>query len=950
MSKKNSKSINPLTLGSTRQYNYCIAHLNAKGGVIFPKRGSGNSGIGLISTIMITMAIAYTSIRTLSVLIPVIYKEKKKTKSYLELSIMINALIDYTSNAIENRWCLTDSLGRDLGCTSASGPAEYFDHPGNTEQFLLPASSKQEITDKFSYVFDNNPKITKHVSFNFPETHPLGSVVTGKIKECFKHAKIQIFKDNHSTRKSEGDESFVWITAELVKKQQVFNTGCDQYAEHQGRVLKIFTPRTLNSYALILTRDLDLRDLKSDRGGVGLRFHSPIYIGGDLEIGAEGDYTKTSFLGPVRAEGSIYSNNKPYKPSSYGGFGSQFQTEYPQFGGFQAGFVLEAEADPGLPRIFSSESPPDYSNMIRCAKRNSLKTDPALTALSNLFISSSSSSSYTIGLSWKDEFVPLDLNQERIQREFEPSSNFEIVSQSPGGGNPNSKAIVKFTLSAATDGDKKVEWTQGKRATTNINMGLSQNTIDRITRFRQDINTKRGYQYQGFFNSPVTPQESAMRTAYNRLRTACQGLSGSDTTHNGCREVNINDGPTDCTGCGVIDNRLDDFNDAKNTVRSQITGALNTSNIPTISFATARGTKANRLDITLTRTNSNFIANNSYYNAEFSGYGEINFDVSVKDFAFNFLTGDSFRPVGTGPNKEPTTPNRLVFDFTSAPTEIKIASNTGPTPNSSWQLMRSLTSGEPNPGPHDIDHPDIPTDPDALDLECQNGLDSALATHDWDVSFTDSTRFSWLFKTSGVGVMVEDPEPEPRPEEVITNSSNMAEVTPSVFANRCVIPASTDWVMGMYICKELVISGRTNPLKIIGTFITEKLTIANRAIGAGIDWYTIWHPEAVDILYDRRKLKRGASAATQNCNSMINQTVSATGYPLWHPNPPGNFFADTVNCSPAKFIYESKLDNFLWTTVDPERGLISGEFATRAKIKRYKRFNSNDLMRNIQVR
>ena len=272
-------------------------------------------------------------------------------------------------------------------------------------------------------------------------------------------------------------------------------------------------------------------------------------------------------------------------------------------------------------------------------------------------------------------------------------------------------------------------------------------------------------------------------------------------------------------------------------------------------------------------------------------------------------------------------------------------------PNSSEKLMRGLFPGETSPPVPDDD--DVPDDPEDLDDLCANAVSNAISLADWDISFTESTRFSWLFKSSGVGVVVEDPEPDPVSIEMITNTSNTSETTPSTFADRCVIPSNTDWVFGMYICKELIIRSRSTPLNIIGTFLVRDLRVSGSAIAAGVNWYNIWHPDALPIMYANNKLIRGTadSSGSRDCQTLMQQTKDKSGFPLWHSNPPAKFMSNSIKCSPSKFIYEAKLDNFLWTTVDPERGLISGEAATSAKIlNRYRRFNSQDGMRNLYIK
>jgi hypothetical protein len=128
----------------------------------------------------------------------------------------------------------------------------------------------------------------------------------------------------------------------------------------------------------------------------------------------------------------------------------------------------------------------------------------------------------------------------------------------------------------------------------------------------------------------------------------------------------------------------------------------------------------------------------------------------------------------------------------------------------------------------------------------------------------------------------------------------------------CVIKSSANFVTGFYVCETLTIEARSEPLRIIGTFITGKLNIHDSAYSNGIRWSSIYSPQA---LYELRaakilgKYKSGLYVPDCNSTSLP---------PLWSPNLGITSALAHYLCNPVSL---RTADPFKWTMVDPDCGI-----------------------------
>nr|WP_295900487.1 hypothetical protein [uncultured Bdellovibrio sp.] len=212
------------------------------------------------------------------------------------------------------------------------------------------------------------------------------------------------------------------------------------------------------------------------------------------------------------------------------------------------------------------------------------------------------------------------------------------------------------------------------------------------------------------------------------------------------------------------------------------------------------------------------------------------------------------------------------------------------------------------------------TDYTALAAQCEAARNAATSQSfggaGWNTDFSPSTRISWNF----AGTQNTKAGEDPALNELIWNSTNATRANATFqlrsIVGKCVIQESAEFVTGFVACDDLEIEKRSKPLRIIGTFIVGKLRIHSDAIKAGINWSSIYSPQATVELRNAGilKSKSGRSCDDKNAD------------PIWHPIPSAIEVSDRMSCNAISL--RGKADPFQWTTVDPDCGLVAGSGTT----------------------
>lgn len=154
----------------------------------------------------------------------------------------------------------------------------------------------------------------------------------------------------------------------------------------------------------------------------------------------------------------------------------------------------------------------------------------------------------------------------------------------------------------------------------------------------------------------------------------------------------------------------------------------------------------------------------------------------------------------------------------------------------------------------------------------------------------------------------------------------------------CTIESSVTVINGFYVCRSLEIKARSQPLKIIGTFMVLKDFIIDKtALRAGVTWQSIHNQNAVATMKSAGSPPLMRRADSTNCSSLYSGAV-----PFWHPDPGLQILSDRIRCS-STFLLQGKGPP-RWTSVDPDCGRI-GNSANTQCLKRIRNFNLIQLER-----
>lgn len=224
--------------------------------------------------------------------------------------------------------------------------------------------------------------------------------------------------------------------------------------------------------------------------------------------------------------------------------------------------------------------------------------------------------------------------------------------------------------------------------------------------------------------------------------------------------------------------------------------------------------------------------------------------------------------------------------------------------------------------PQDIDY-------SAFDELCLAAPDSSesyytsFPTADWTTSFVTQSRHAWSFNPDAPSVQGYNSG------QLILDAGSSRYVAGSVYptfiidslVKDCVIESSANFVAGFLTCENLIISKRTTPLRMIGTFIVRSLHIDPSAYKAGIRWSSIYHPQATYELQEAHILGKLKDDSVYDCGD-------PTIPPLWMPNIGITSAVKHYLCNPVSL---RSADPFKWTTVDPDCGVEKGSPKVKCK-------------------
>ncbi|MCJ8278012.1 MAG: hypothetical protein HRT44_04945 [Bdellovibrionales bacterium] len=898
---------------------------------------NSNKGSALLVVAAITSAVAIT----LSYFGQSMISQSKMSnnvQSLLDEEIVLNSILDYTMLGIQQNWCFTTTWLREAQCDLA--------HPRSVERLLLTSKSIDAIQEQRTYGVPINvgtpitlTRIEQDVAVDaFTNQHPL-STITAYLKDAnVQSISISIQKLENDIIQSKGTEVYLRVKVALTKL--TLGAAANRSIES---TLAIF-PRELSTFGLVVANNLYLGKAAGSKPGdsaipagdetsSGIIFDSPIYVNGDINLMTE-KYTPVTFTdNVVLGTGVLKKGGKPYTPESLGGKLDRYYSDMEGIGGFKRGLSLMGKRDDGLD-YFSGLKVGNKAKselMEDCIRMSLAGSDLFMTSRSTLgakLISNNNSGGrhrYRLGLSSMNLFNEQDGIREDVTKATGRFRSSDFT------GKTSSRSIAEVEIKIGDD--HYVE------ATLNDNNTLEvKPKYHNIDKPEQKLNNAADRLIE--VNDGIYSIVSENQSSYNRLSDINRELSSiNDKIHDLNDKIDddideperddFSNGPSGAVKYGLamasyaakmaaqksyIDRRnsLRDeksaLNGEKSGIKSDIAAAEKEKKkfesekkdleevIPTYQSAVEEDNHPPGVEITL----------RPQMMGQYDQFNQRELDINIKNqdqFKANSIDID-FKAFDAGTEKGKDKrkysgkdqtgykgySRKISFDFDKNSSNIfiddtKLQSSRWIANNSTETIVQPVEAGF-NYG--------------ELEKKCEDPASGvSFETASWDISFAEKTRASWTFadptdKTWNITSLDAGTNPDFKVRSIV---------------NKCVVQPDAINVVGFLACDEFIILSRSTPLNIMGTIIAGKVSIAPKAVAAGIWWSSIYHPQAVKKLREAQVLKPVMGG---ECSELTD--------PIWHPNPSLVNLSNHYKCSPISL--REKANPFTWSAVDPDCGII----------------------------
>lgn len=882
--------------------------------------------------IIVTLAVSSISYLTLN-LIPRLQSEVKKTQNSIQYKLFLTSINDYLVHAIREKWCInkiekqdeivTTDLLLSNDCSSTKSMEEIVTFPGNLERILwdgdtIGSDTAPSPNTILGLHHQTHPiptlkrsmieisKIKLHLSENvikdMNDQHPL-FIIIREVKSCIKSIDIEIAKDFVST----GDEKKISINI----KGNVYATKPSCFSVKALNTITRYTfyPRRLHTFSLIKYGDLNT-DLFHE-------YHGPVYVAGNLILPDESfKKSKSSIFyntlslgifnegktGGVFAAGKIKTHDgEDYTFEERGHPYISKQHNYENFRGMIGGLRLDPSEDKGLHNIFNynSTSSADIDLLEKCIDVNQIKTKPSRTAGTKLAYSGISNSAGTttlkLGLTKRNRFKPT-IYAPKILSQPAASAGTFLVSLNPTSGLTE---IGELEIKLGAE-EYHVTTAAGAVVHLNVhyqNLGLTNAILDSaITTLNGPLNKNN--------IGTILPSIDV----YNQLLQKQQFINKATAFKNKCETAPSNH----CTDLGYIPTCTDPLLCDHSNEKMDMQNAQNALKLKLIEIKNLISTPA-QLTLTLNNlppVNGKTIINQKNLEIKFSSNWAPVMDLINSTIPDNMLITFTPYHYSLDPIKFMAMHNLM------APLdELKLYRQD----NTSNAVL--LTGWKNSFDNSSLDFAEVPED--IVELECPDGMNLA----DWSQDMSGSTNFSWNYANTLAGAEVDTSDHSNLPlitfeEENLPQEGHKNSYSKSVVEN-CVVEKTRKFVFGFYACKTLEIKGgRNEPLHMIGTFIIENLINPN--LNVPTYWHSVWDAKAASLILS--ELNKNVPF----CQTILGKTWSDVIGNTTLKN-------DIKACSPLDLVSNGP-NNFMWSTVDPDIGLIPGQSMTSHKVNRIQRW------------
>lgn len=896
-------------------------------------------------------------------------KQVGQTINAVNLRFALNSTMDYVLFGIRQKYCFTnDDLLMNAPMTSCNlahdGSIERLIMSIDQENFLrqLVAAGKN-IGNDIDKVRINS--MTRYLGVDSVTTeHPLYPVlkmlktVRDPLGNPVRVGWIQVYieRDESPYLPRAGRE--VYLKAVISLKAEKSDSSALILGSSPLEITSKIAiyPREVGSFALMIPGNLHLDsnwNATLDRGDValhrfgarselgtstGLVFLSPVFVNGDIHVPADNmaenvdagsvQYSGVTFADRVyMGNGAIKASNKEYRPRSAGAVTDRYWADMRTFGGFLKGIENDGARDAGLDVVgkVTQGFPTNPLLMSSCSDWNLAQSSKDKLYQSkvgaNLQAYSYDGYKYRLYLSDKNQFSRQ--SNKLLPAEY---NNWGTGTISRNASDDNN-AILKIKVSM---GNKSAAMQIPNNSSVTAKPQTNFPALQ--AKYESDVAGAK---------ATVAGAESKLNQLKAELSDARGKLSDAEASLNAEQSKPAVPSPTPSPfepskyrDAGVISSLQSRISNLKSQISS-----LSNSQIPA---QESQLSQARTVLDGAEKTLANYFYIQSHppeLTIKVSGIGlgwggnskdKVNIEIEVKNAtsfidatgalvapSIGFQAYDStyFRsqPIFDKPNENLTGFINMQYNYSKTGFEspAKLAKY-----NNSTQVLDSVYG--------DIDY-------DKLEYDCErarNAMESqAFGGAEWTVSFAKSARSSWNFAGDSSSTVGKDP----MLASLEFNGSNSNFVAKNIafrvhsIVGQCTIKPTANFVTGFYTCDNLTIEARTTPLRIIGTFIVGKMTVDPTAIKAGIQWSTIYYPQATRELREAGVLE-----------SMSGRDCDAPKAPIWHPIPSIQDVADRMKCNAISL--RATADPFQWTAVDPDCGLLSSSSSNTSCKRRLIRF------------
>lgn len=843
----------------------------------FQKSSRSEAGVAFVTVIVVTAALitgSYYMFGKLSTTTKLVNKFEKKAIS----AYTMRGLVSYAKDLMASRVCIDPSEQTGIPTTNCK-----LTDSGSLERLLLTPSVFLDLCTYYS----NNGKPQDGLQ-NFCEPGKPSlllssfefNILASKIN--LQHALYPLFDKNYDSALSAKCLNFKYTSSASNTASAVatVRTNVTAYKEEsctgevisEGGSVDIFYPRALNSYSLISNRSLSIGTAaaESDHNTLNpaskIIFQSPVYVNKNFYLPGSGPAAEknTIFNGRVYVSGDVRNLSNGYMTPVLVEGGDLWLARYPHFTGIRNG-LIRTSGEPSLTRMFDPTMAPAFDGSLtaKCNDYNRRKEAAQYcNDLPKLVAKKLSPGKYAIGVSKLSEMQGSDVKitstdgtpvsypdniiptKSQLTLDYGPTKVYLTVQASGAEAHVD---LVKLGAMELRNGRDCIESTFPERKVC-IEDGV---VISKTPTGSPEVATSTA-PYGTVTNSAEFRQND--RSFERTTVSNCVSVGGSPVQMCEVRKETYN------VATAVIPGpQLKFLTTPHLTAKGTIAPQVFNLEIKMDTYDSALFEIKNSMKVLNFTAHPNDICAARQFNYSFKI--DLESTEILKDVTsmYNWVNTD-----GTPINLTSDESDYLRGDFCY----FEICSSVAP-PASSYASYDADWSKEAfnsfNYNPIDNVNNYVPN-------ASRSGYDKIFNESDTTVTnrIVIDSSFANLFNTYGI-------------------------------VDRCVIKSSAVVVKGLFICRFLVIEDRTADLKMVGTFIVDKLKIG-RTGSSTITWMSLFHPTARDLISNDADPKNGLKSVA-NCPTDPNN-------PFWGMLTEGN------RCDPSSLI-QKKSKPMTWTTFDP---------------------------------